>query len=90
MLRLMESHCIPLPTYAIEVIHVINRDDRRQVAYNSVFRRIFGYRLSQSVSALQSFLSRPTWEELVESRKNKFFACVIRAGGNSLTHATLT
>ena len=91
MLRLMESHCIPLLTYAVEVIHIINRDDRRQlrVAYNSVFRKIFGYRMSQSVSALQSFLSRPTWEELVESRKNKFFARVIRTGDNSLTRTTL-
>ena len=74
MLQLAESHCIPLLTYAIEIIHVSNRDERRQlrVGYNSVFRKIFGYRWSQSVSELQKFLGRPTWEELVDSRKTKF------------------
>ena len=72
MLQLAESHCIPLLTYAIEIVHVANRDERRQlrVAYNSVFRKIFGYRWSQSVSELQKFLRRPTWEDLVDSRKN--------------------
>ena len=37
MLQLAESHCIPLLSYAIEIIHVSNRDERRQlrVAYNS-------------------------------------------------------
>ena len=74
MLQLAESHCIPLLTYAIEIVHVSNRDERRQlrVAYNSVFRKIFGYRWSQSVSDLQKFLGRPTWEELVDSRRNNF------------------
>ena len=62
----MESHCIPILTYGIEVIHVADQDTRRQlrVAYNSVFRRIFSYRPWQSVRELQSFLARLTWEEL--------------------------
>ena len=74
MLQLVESYCIPILTYEIEVIRVCNRDERRQlrVAYNSVFRKIFGYRWSQSVSALQSFLGRPTWEQLVEKRRKGF------------------
>ena len=61
-LRLIESHCIPILSYGIEVIHVADQDTRRQlrVAYNSVFRRIFSYRPWQSVRELQSFLSRPT------------------------------
>ena len=73
-LRLVESHCIPILTYGIEVIHVADQDTRRQlrVAYNSVFRRIFSYRPWQSVRELQSFLSRPTWEELLESRTREF------------------
>ena len=91
MLRLIETHCTPLLTYAIEIVHVINRDERRQlrVAYNSTFRKIFGYRWSQSVTQLQSFLSRPTWEELVERRKNRFFARLIHNGGDTLARATL-
>ena len=74
MLNLIETHCIPILTYAIEVTVVLDRDIRRQlrVAYNSVFRRIFNYRTWQSVSQLQSFLSRPTWEELMEKRTEKF------------------
>ena len=39
MLRILETHCVPLLTYVIEVKHVSNRDERRQlrVAYNSIF-----------------------------------------------------
>ena len=74
ILRLIESHCIPILTYGVEVIHVADADIRRQlrVAYNSVFRRIFNYRPWQSVRELQSMLVRPTWEELLEKRKNNF------------------
>ena len=72
MLRLIETHCIPILSYVIEVIHVVDRDERRQlrVAYNSVFRKIFCYR----VSMLQNFLSRPTWEQLLEQRRNASIA----------------
>ena len=91
MLRLIETHCVPLLTYAIEIVHVVNRDERRQlrVAYNSVFRKIFGYRWSQSVSNLQSFLSRPTWEELVERRKNCFNARLFHNHSDSLARFML-
>ena len=74
MLRLVESHCVPILTYAVEVIRVSNRDERRQlrVAYNSLFRKIFNYRWSESVTALQTFLGRPTWEQLVDKRRQGF------------------
>ena len=74
MLQLLESHCLPILTYAIEVIHVADRDSRRKlrVAYNSIFRQIFRYRYSESVTDLQHQLSRPTWEELLEKRVMKF------------------
>ena len=57
--------------YFLPVICISNRDERRQlrVAYNSLFRKIFHYRWSESVTALQSFLGRPTWEQLVEKRR---------------------
>ena len=88
MLHLIETHCIPVLTYAIEVIHVIDRDERRQlrVAYNSVFRKIFAYRWSESVSALQSFLNRPTWEQLVDKRRSSFYA---RATDHQLANALI-
>ena len=74
MLRLLEAHCLPILTYAIEVVHVADPDIRRKfrVAYNAIFRKIFYYRYTESVRELQQFLSRPTWEELVERRQAKF------------------
>ena len=42
----------------------------------TIFRKLFGYRWSQSVTALQHFLDRPTWEELVEKRRNGFVSRV--------------
>ena len=80
MLRLLEAHCLPILTYGVEIIHVTNRDDRRQlrVAYNSIFRSLFQYSYYKSVSALQHALSCPMWEELLEKRKEKFLTkCVV-------------
>ena len=78
MLQLLESQCISILTYAIEVIHVSNQDERRRlrVAYNSIFRRVFGYRDWESVTELQHALGRPTWEELVAKRTTKFMQTV--------------
>ena len=88
MLRLLEAHCVPLLTYAIEIIHVSNRDERRQlrVAYNSIFRKLFHYRWSESVSALQAFLKRPTWEQLVEKRRSNFLDRIRRADPSVLSY----
>ena len=74
MLHLLETHCVSVLTYAIEVIHVADRDERRKlrVAYNSIYRRVFGYRNWESVTNLQHALNRPTWEELLERRCAKF------------------
>ena len=74
MLQLLESHCLPILTSAIEVIHVSDTDTWRKmrVAYNAIFRKIFSYRRTESVRELQAFLHRPTWEELLEKRRSKF------------------
>ena len=65
-------------TYAVEVISIADRDERRKmrVAYNSIFRRLFGYRDWESVTELQHALKRPTWEELTEKRTAKFMQSV--------------
>ena len=54
LLRLIETHCVPILSYAIEVTVVANRDERRslRVVYNSVFRKLFGYRQFESVTNL--------------------------------------
>ena len=87
MLRLLETHCVPILTYAIEIIHVSNRDERRQlrVAYNSLFRKLFMYKWNESVSALPTFLGRPTWEQLIESRRERFIKRVREGGHHSLS-----
>ena len=91
MLHLVESHCVPILTYAIEVVQVINHDERRQlrVAYNSLFRKIFNYRWSESVSALQAFLERPTWEQLVEKRRSSFCNRICKASPTTLSYQYL-
>ena len=88
LLRLLEAHCIPILSYGIEMIHVADRDERRslRVAYNSVFRQIFGYRRFESVSNLQHALGRLTWEELVEKRTNCFLTRVRLSPPDSLIH----
>ena len=74
MLQLLETHCLSILTYAIDVIHVADRGERRRlrVAYNSIFRKVFEYRMWESVSDLQHALHRPTWEELVNKRRACF------------------
>ena len=63
MLRLLEAHCVPILSYAIEVL---------VVAYNAVYRKMFGYSYRESVTLLQHTLNRPTWEELIHKRKADF------------------
>ena len=74
LLRLLEAHCVPIITFSIETIHISNRDEKRslRVAYNSIFRKLFGYRYFESVTNLQHALGRPTWEELVHRRQESF------------------
>ena len=70
LLNLIETHCIPILTYGVEVTHVTQRDEKRslRVAYNSVYRKLFNYRTFESVTALQHALGRKTWEEVIDSR----------------------
>ena len=81
MLQLLESHCLSILTYAIDVIHVADRDEwrRLRVAYNSMYRTTFDYSKRESVTELQHALKRPTWEELVDRRRTKFLETVSRS-----------
>ena len=86
VLRLIESHCVPILAYAIEVIDVADRDERRslRVAYNSVFRKIFGFRYFESVTNLQHSLGRLTWEELIAKRQSGFLKRARNSENSSL------
>ena len=74
MLRLLEAHCVPILSYAIEVVNVIDRKQmsKMRAGYNSIFRKLFNYSNRESVTDLQHLLSRPTWEELIAKRKRNF------------------
>ena len=89
LLQLIEAHCVPILTYAVEVIHVANRDERRslRVAYNCIFRKIFGYRVFESVTNLQHSLNRCTWEELIERRQSGFLRRARACSNESLVRA---
>ena len=75
MLGLLETHCLPILSYAIEVIHIADKrqKSKMRVAYNSMFRKVFNYSWRESVTDLQHALGRPTWEELIAKRTNNFF-----------------
>ena len=86
LLQLIETHCVPNLSYAIEVVHIANRDEKRsmRVAYNSIYRKLFGYRIFESVTNLQHSLHRPTWEELVEKRRSGFHSRVRACSDDAL------
>ena len=88
----LESHCVSLLIYAIEVTHVSNRDERRQlwVAYNSLFRKLFNNIWSESDTALQTFLKHSTWEQLVDKRRNSFHKRIREADPSLLSCQFLT
>ena len=75
MLQLLEAHCLSILTNAIEVIHMANSDERRELreALNSLFRKTFNYRNWEKVTELQHALHCPTWEELIEKRRKLFY-----------------
>ena len=64
----MRNVGVSVLTYAIEVIDVADRDERQtlRVAFNSIFRRVFGYRQWESVTNLQHSLKRHRWKGLHE------------------------
>ena len=88
MLRLIESHCLPILTYGIEVTHFPDARERSKLraAYNSLFRRIFGYRNYESVTELQLNLARPTWELLLDKFKNNFYSRIASCNATSPVH----
>ena len=57
-----------------------------RAAYNSLFRRIFGYRIFESVTDLQLSLARPTWELLNESLKVGFYRRLAASDADSPVH----
>ena len=85
MLRLLETHCVSVLSYAVEVVHVANSRQRQRmrVAYNSIFRKLFGYTWRQSVTNLQHELGRPTSGKKNESVSGQSKAFPLRLSRQS-------
>ena len=88
MLKLLESHCVSVLSYAAEVVTVADRKKRSKmrVAYNSIFRKLFNYSWRESVTELQHSLGRSTWEELISTRCEKFMNKCRQMPTNTLVH----
>ena len=88
MLCLVETHCVPLLTYGMEIVHFSDARDKSKIraAYNSLFRKIFGYRTYESVTDLQLSLARPTWEMLIEGLKVGFHNRLSLCNADSPVH----
>ena len=91
LLRLLEAQCLPVISYAIEVLHVADTDERRslRVAYNAIYRKVFSYRRFESVTALQHAIGRQKWEDFVEKRKSRFMICAGRWHKDTLVKTAL-
>ena len=87
-LRLIETHYVPILSYAIEIVHVADRDERRslRVAYNVIFRKLFSYRRFESVTNLQHSLERKTWEELVQTCQSRFIGRAKKVNRDTLVY----
>ena len=88
MLSLVETHCVPILTYGIEIADFLDAGQRSKVraAYNSLFRKFFGYRTFESVTNLQLSLARPTWEMLCHTPKVSFHNRLARCPAESPVH----
>ena len=84
----METHCVPILTYGMEIVNFSDRKEKSKIraAYNSLFRKIFGYRVFESVTELQLTLARPTWEMLIEDMKVGFFDRLSLCSADSPVH----
>ena len=87
-LSLVETHCLPILTYGIEVVDIFDPGQRSKIraAYNSLFRKIFSYRNFESVSNLQLSHACPIWELLFHSRKESFHHRLSKYSAGSPVH----
>ena len=67
-LRLLMSHCAPILTYGIEVFEFSTAEfQQMRMAYNTIFRKVFGFRRNESVSDVILLNGFQKWEEMIES-----------------------
>ena len=72
-LQLLESHCLPILTYATESLNLSNLQlSQLNAWWNSAYRRIFGFHQWESVRELILMLGRLDLHHIVDLRSLKF------------------
>ena len=75
LMKLLYAICVPLLTYASEVMILsVRQMHPLTVALNDCIRRIFGYNRWESVRFLRLSLGYPSLIDIFSSRKRKFLA----------------
>ena len=70
-LRLFESFSLPLLTYALNVIHLsAGQLNKLNIAWNNVYRKIFGMKPWESVKEIQFLCGRLDFKHLLLLVKN--------------------
>ena len=89
-MKLLYSICVPVITYACEVIDYSSRDKQSlHVAVNDAIRKIFGYDRWQSIKDIREAFGYPSVTEIFAKRKSTFENCLPHIG-NSLLSFLLT
>ena len=73
MMQLLYSNCVPKLTYGAAVKD-LNATEKQQynVAVNNAIRRIFGFRLWQSIRQIREFLNYRSIDELFSRARRRF------------------
>ena len=71
--KLLMSHCTPILTYGIEVFEFSAAEfQQMRMAYNTVFRKVYGYRRNESVAEIILTGGFQRWDDMVLSRRDNF------------------
>ena len=88
-LTLQESYCLPILTYAaVAVKYTARQEQELNAAWNSVYRRIFGFNKWESVKAFVKGLGRLDLHHVFMLRRVNFYLR-LRSSGLTVLHNVL-
>ena len=72
-LHLYESYCLPILLYGIDCINLSSQQSQEfEVCWNNAYRKIFGYKLHESVKILICLMQRLDFRKLYDLRRLMF------------------
>ena len=72
-LHLYESYCLPILLYGIDCINLSSQQSQEfEVCWNNAYRKIFGYKLHESVKMLICLMQRLDFRKLYDLRRLMF------------------